>query len=387
MNPVFQLFLNARVNGIMQGLQDPRLLPQPMIWNDRIPDVPADESEIMARFNGTMMIADLIADDAKAGIYSMGAFSFYSGSVPNLKIGVGMNQAMINVLGRLKQFYDNPNDLGVFSDWQGRAILNALYAVQLRKETLKLAMVMDDFSYDRLGIKMTGVTWGMPSALKITVSVDWSSTSATPISDIQAARRTARITRGKNLSRATMTTVALQYAAATTEFQTQVKNVFLAASLGGPTPSIPLQSDAVIKLLMEKIIGGVDGAFVIEIDDRHIETTNSAGLTTVSAIMPVNRVVLTDPADDGNSNIWDFAQGIVTESVISGFLPVTPLGPISGGRGPIGYVTATDLAANPPGIVHWAVDRGFPRRHQLQCSACLTVGSFSDTVSTTLPLP
>jgi hypothetical protein len=51
--------------------------------------VPADDDEIMARFIGFPLIADLIADDAKAVTYSFGKFQFESYKIPKLKVGVG----------------------------------------------------------------------------------------------------------------------------------------------------------------------------------------------------------------------------------------------------------------------------------------------------------
>jgi hypothetical protein len=52
----YEFLAAARITNIMQGLQDPRLLPQQLIWNQRIPDVPAMDEEIMARFVGQVLI-------------------------------------------------------------------------------------------------------------------------------------------------------------------------------------------------------------------------------------------------------------------------------------------------------------------------------------------
>ena len=389
-------FNSVRVNGILQSLiQDPRLLPAPMVWRSRIPSKPAPAEEIMARFYGTLLIADMIADDAKAGVYDQGTFQTETNKVPNFKIGIRMNQSMLNTLMRLQRYGGGDGmDQAMFQDWQNQSLLNALYGVELRKEQVRIAMLMDEMTYDRLGIKMTGVTWGMYSDLKTTVGTDWSNPNSTPLSDIQTQRRLARIRYGKNFTRMTLSTAALQYAVNTTQFINQAKTFGFGMFNGVPSPAIPLQSDGTMKTILSRLISGADaeagggGQFDIEIDDRRFWTQDSTGLTTNTPLQPITKVILTDSADDGNTNVWDFAQDIVTESVLMGLAPLSMVGgglPMS--YGPIGYVTLSDLQANPPGLVHWAVDRGFSRRKQLQCSACLTVGNFADTITTQNVLP
>lgn len=382
-------YLNAaRVTGIIQGLQDPRLLPQPLIWNQRIPDVPAADDEILASYQGQLLIADIIADDAKAVVYSMGRFAFESTKIPNLKMGLGMNQSMLNIFNRLAQNNALRDDLNLFTNLQNRMMINVKYGVELRKEVLKVAMLLDGFSYNRLGIVMNGVTWGMPTDLKVTSGVAWTSTSATPITDIQTVRRVARVRYGVELNRATMTTAALQYAAATTEFQTQAR--LLGFGLAGfPAPAIPIQSDAMIQQIFSRLLGGGEGgAFIVEIDDRRYWSQDTAGLIGSAPILPLNNVLLTSTANDGNTNAYDFANGVVTEGIVSSFAPVNVIGgSIPQGFGPVAYSTAADPALNPPGVVTWGVARGFPRKHSKPASAVLNVGAIAEVISLGVPFP
>src|SRR3954462_4158381 len=97
----YELFAAARINGILQGLQDIRLLPgQAMLWTgNRIPDTPALDEEILARFIDFTQIADISADDAEAVTYQQGKFQFETNKIPNLKHGTAINQAMLNQLG------------------------------------------------------------------------------------------------------------------------------------------------------------------------------------------------------------------------------------------------------------------------------------------------
>ncbi len=379
-------FSSARVTGIMQGLTDPRLLPQPLIWNARVPDVPAVDEEATAKYVGTLLIADLIADDQKAVTYSQGRFQFERYQVPNLKMGIGMNQAMINALQRIQAMGGVPNDdVGYFTNRWMQNVADAKYGVELRKEVFKIGMLLDGFSYDRLGIKMSSVSWGMYSDLKITSSPAWTSTSGLPITDINLLRSTAQQRYGITLNRATMTTPDLRAMVATTEFQTQVKNVYLTNLLGGPAPTATLQGDPLLKTLAQLVIAGTGEAFTIELDDRRFWSQDAAGAITSNRFHPIGKVLLTSTANDGNSNAYDFANCPVTEGIVGSMFPSNVMGGIQQGRGPIGYTTLADASLNPPGTVTWAVARGCPRKHMAQASGYVSTGVSSETFDTSVP--
>jgi hypothetical protein len=99
-----------------------------------------------------------------------------------------------------------------------------------------------------------------------------------------------------------------------------------------------------------------------------------------AALWPINKVGLSNSGDDNDPTAYDFANGITTESIVSGLVKNEMLGTIGGPtRGPIAYATApSDL--NPPQVVYWGVARGFPRKYRLQATAVLTVGTFTDTI-------
>lgn len=378
----------ARITGVMRGLTDPRLLPIPLRWNSRVPDVPATDEEVSAKYVGTLLIADLIADDAKAVTYSQGRFQFQTVQVPNIKMGIAMNQAMINALARIQAMGGVENDdTGFFTDRYNQNIADAKFGVELRKEVFKLGMLLDGFSYDRLGIKMSGATFGMYSDLKVTPGTGWqTAATATPLSDLQNVRSIAQQRYGINLDRASMSTPALRAMVATTEFQTQVKNVYLTNLLGGPAPVAPLQGDPMLKRLGELVISGTGEAFTIEIDDRRYWSQDNTGATTSNRVHPINKVLLTSAANDGNGNAYDFANCVVSESIVANRLGTAVIGgnlPV--GRGPIGYATPADANLNPPGIVTWAVARGAPRKHQNAASSVLTVGAISETFDASVP--
>lgn len=378
----------ARVTGIMQGLTDPRLLPIPLRWNTRVPDVPATDEEVSAKYVGTLLIADLIADDAKAVTYSQGRFQFQSTQVPNLKMGIAMNQAMLNSLGRIQAMGGVANDeVNFFTNRYNQNIADAKFGVELRKEVFKLGMLLDNVSYDRLGIKLTGMTYGMYSDLKVTPGTGWQSTSSTPLTDINTLRSVAQQRYGINLDRVTLTTPALRAMVATTEYQTQIKSTAFASLFGGPTPAAPLQSDQYLKRQAEIILGGTGEPVMIEVDDRRYWSQDTSGAITSNRLHPINQVLLTSSANDGNANAYDFANCTVTESVVANMLGGASVigGSMPVGRGPIGYTTPPNAQLNPPGIVTWAVARGAPRKHMNQASAVLTVGSLTETYDTSVP--
>jgi hypothetical protein len=368
-------FLQAvRINRIMQALQDTRELPGDLVWSQRINDVPAMDDEIMARFVGRAQIADIVADDNAAVVYQTGKFTFESTAIPNLKHGTSMTQGMLNQLNALAG--QITPDMGIFSAWERRTIDNLLLGIRQRREALIIAMLIDGFSYDRLGIKMTNVSWGMPSDLKITVAITWDNPgTATPVADILGARLVARTRYGIDYRRVSMTTTDFRYMIATTEFQNKAK-AFL-------PPQLTFTNLALAALDQQRALAESTLGMTIELNDGRYWSQDAQGTPTSTPFHPVGKVILTDPANDNSDAVWDFANGIVTESIVAGLLGGGGMfGSLGGPQyGPVAYATPANPQLNPPGIVYWGVQRGFPRKHLLQSSAVLTVGSYGDLIS------
>lgn len=377
MPPFTQTLQSTRINGVFQGLLDPRTLPQQLLWSQRVPDVPAEDGEIMARFIGNIQIADLIADDQRAATYSFGKFQFESTNIPNLKVGQNMTQAMINQLLAIQRNGNISNDqIGVrmFSDAENRALLNVRLGVAWRRESLIIGMITDSFSYDRLGIKLTG-TWGMPADLKITVATAWSdAANATPVNDILTAKLVASTRYGITYDRVTMSTAAFRLMIATTEFQAKAR-MYLA-------PNVSYVNLTLADLQFQTRIAETVLGMTLEFYDARYQTQSAAGVITQEPFLPLNKVVLSFTGNDRNSMAMDFANGVVTESIVSAAIG----GPVDGGPqlGPIAYATG-DPNLNPPQITYWGVQRGFTRKHQPQATACLSVGTVTETVSTAQP--
>lgn len=373
----------ARINAVIQGLQDVRTLPQELKFLQRTPLVPAVDSEVLARFVGYVQIADLIADDAAALTYNTGKISMESTTIPNIKVGAHLTQEMLNMLNAIKANGAIQNDeVGIFSNYESRMVDMLLLGVRQRMEALIVACALDGMSYNRLGIQMSGVTWGMPSDLKVTPSTTWdTAASATPVNDILGVKLIGRVRYGIEYDRVTMSTQAFRYMIATTEFQAKARQ-YLA-------PNVSYVNLALSSLDQQRKIGEAVLGMEIELYDARYWSQDAAGATTQAPYLPINKVILSYSGNDNNPNAINFANAVTTESIVSSLIGnqngSAMIGQFNGPeRGPIAYATGPkDL--NPPNITYWAVARGFPRKWQLQSTAVLTVGSFSDQIAVGVP--
>jgi hypothetical protein len=84
----FEQLTVQRVNRRLNALQDVRDMPQELKFLKRTPMVPALDNEIMARFVGRAQIADLVADDGVAAVYSLGKFCTYPHEISGASWGM-----------------------------------------------------------------------------------------------------------------------------------------------------------------------------------------------------------------------------------------------------------------------------------------------------------
>jgi hypothetical protein len=372
MSTSLQLLQAARINTIMQALQDTRLLPQQLKFLNRTSVVPATDGEIMASYQGYAQIADLVADDAQALTYNTGKFVFETTAVPNLKLGIHMTQETINQMLAIQAAQASAMDRVAFLDWETRTIDALLLGVRQRMEALIVAMHVGSLNYDRLGIKMTNVTWGRPSDLNVTSSITWDNpTTATPVSDILTVARVAAVRYGEVFNRVTMSTQALIYMLATAEFQAKAKGWL---PVGFAFSNVAVENMDQMSQLASKVLG-----MQIETYDARYWSQSTAGAITSAPFLPTAKVVLSATDDDNDPSCLDFANGVVTESVVASLATTSMAGSLGGPqRGPLAYATVPpDL--NPPNVTYFGVARGFPRLHRKSCGACLTVGTFTDT--------
>lgn len=355
---------SARINKIVLTLADQLEMEQSLVFLERTPVINADDDEIVGKFKGQVYAADIIADDQEAVVYESGSFDFYTTSIPNLKVGQRVGQTMINRLNRLKKNTPIGTDLQFFKDWQNQMAESLVMGIRQRMNALIVAMQLDSLSYDRLGVKLSNATWGMPSDLKATVSTTWDDASnSTPITDLQIMlTETAPDTYGEQYNRVTMSSKAFRYLTQTTEFQNRIKGELRYAFGAG---QINTRDTGQMRQLLANIINAE-----VEIYDGTFWTRANNGAKTRERYLPNNKVLLSNTNDDNNRSTMDFANGVVTESIVQGIIGE------GGGEafGPISYYTANENL-NPPDLTAWAVGRGFPRRHRESATAVLTVGT------------
>lgn len=368
------VFNNVRVNAVFQGLLDPRTLPGEFLFSRRVPTVRAVDSEITARFIQYPQIADLIADDQRAVVYTTGKFQLSTTKVPNLKIGMNMTQSMLN---QVLQIANNPGSATTdfFTDWESAGLYNLRLGIAQRVEVMLVAMMTDSMVYDRLGLKVNA-SWGMPSPFKVTVGTAWDNVAATPIDDVLNMRRLAQVAYGIRLNRLTMSLAAFNYMIATTQFQNRAKALLPTTLVLGT--NYATQNTDEMRALAVRILDGIQ----IELYDQMYWSQNEAGTPSMFPFLPINKVIFDSTNNDGNRMVWDLANTQVTEALVAS-LGGDPIGPANA-VGPLTYVTFPP-ALDPPNLTYWAVQRCFPRKHMLQANACFTVGSFTDPIGATVP--
>lgn len=370
----------ARIRQIWQGLQDVRTIPQTLVWLNRTRVVPALDAEIIGRYVGTTILADLVADDARASVIEAGRFQFERYVQPNIKHGRAFSQAQLAQLDTINRSGDVSGDNGIVGNYINNEQAQLMNGIDQRREALIVAMLIDAFSYNKLGIQINGATWGMPSDLKVTPTNPWTdAVNGTPINDILTLKRTAQVRYGQTFDRVTMSLSVLNLIVQTAEFQTRARFVLMP---GMSIAQLPLNNTS----YAQNIVGNLMGIDV-ELYDARAWAQATDGTITSSPYLPLNKVLLTNSADDNDPNAWDFSNGVVTESLVASMANTNMIGRFAGPTyGPVGYTTAPpDL--NPPNLTMWGVARGWPRKHRLQSSAVLTVGTVTDLVSTSVPFP
>jgi hypothetical protein len=278
---------------------------------------------------------------------------------------------------------NDPNNF--VSNMENGIIDSLLLGLRQRRESICVARILDGFSYDRLGIKLNGVSWGTPADLKITPAHPWTDhTLGTPVTDILSAKEIAKVRYGIEYDRLTLPLSAFRQMIQCVEFQNQVK-LFLLPGFSFANLSIQNTQQ------MEELAKNVLGLKFIETYDSRSWSQDDAGNETSTRFWPINKVALTDSNSDNNVSVADFAHGVPTEVAVANMIPGGGgmIGQLPKGTfGPIGYVTGEH---NPPQLTYWGVDRGWSRKYLLQESAVITVapdsgvGAIVDYIPTTEP--
>lgn len=361
-----EFFQNVRINRLVQTLANQLEIAEPLTFLARTPLVNADDDEIVGRYSGPVFAADLITDDAEAVVVEGGRLETTGvtpGTIPNIKIGASVGQGMINRLRLLQRGIQLAGQSDLITGWENQLAQNLVLGVRQTQNYLCAAMFLDGVVYDRLGVKISA-GFGTPNTLKVTTGVWTNTAAATPLADIQTMLNVTAPSVGKTYNRVDIATPTLQKIFATDEFATRVR---LYLRLTPDQFTLNPYDVANLKALLEAITG-----VTFNEENSTFRVRNTDGTSTSQRVMPENKVIFSNTADDNNPAAYDFANGIVTESVVAPLIQGAP--EIPGGEqfGPVSYYWGNpDL--NPPRINAFAVARGFPRKHDIYSHAILTV--------------
>jgi hypothetical protein len=373
MYPGFEYMTALRLTQVIQGLIDIRDINAGLLWVGRTPITPAADGEILGRFIGNVLIADLIAEDSAAAVYSAGKIQFETYTRPKIKMGRSLTESQLSQLDQIRRGEIRGEE--AFLNFIGPIATTCLAGIRQRMEFLIVGMLTDTIVYDRLGFKVTGASWGMPADLKVTTANPWDNpATGTPVSDILAMDLIGAVRYGLTYNRLTMSTQAFRYAIATTEFQNKAK-VFIPAQLS--FTNLNLANLQQMRILAENTFGKA-----IELYDSRYFAQDTAGNNTSGPYQPINKVILDNTANDNNAMVRDFSNGIPQETKFLGLPNAAVIGgeTLQGGQyGPIAYMTYPP-ELNSPELSLWAVAKGWPRKPKVQSNAVLTVGAFNDLV-------
>jgi hypothetical protein len=338
----------ARINRIIGTLAAELEIRRPLNFLAMLPIVPAFDDELVGRFTGKIMAADIIADDQKAVVNEHLTIELNTNVIPNVKHGQRLGQKTLN---RIKAIEENRMPMvggaNRLRDWEQELVANLLLGVRWRMNMMAAAMMLDSFSYDRFGVKLASVTWGKPSDLKVTPSVSWAtSATATPIADILAVDQTARLKYGITYDKITMSTLDFRDMIATTEFANKA-TLFVGGTAFLMTPAaLRTRADPEMRELATKILGKD-----IVWDDTIFNERAGDGSITTTRALPLHKVLLSRKEDEGNADTWDFANGVPTESNVADMIGgPAPTGLGGQAFGPIAYYSAPgELRVASPG--------------------------------------
>lgn len=363
----FKFLDNVKINTIVQTLADQLEDTDRLLFLNRTEIVNSDDEDILGKWKGAVYAADIVAEDQKALTYESGSIQFVQNLIAKFKIGTTIPENVIKRIDRLDRNLGTSNDMSFFTDWQNKTGEDLVRGIRQRVNEIICAMQRDSYTYDRNGINLSNVTWGMPSDLKVTAATDWSdAVNSTPITDLQTiAVDTAPDAYGEQYNRVTMSNTAFKFLIASNEFANKFKGE-LRFAFG--TGQINLKDTGAMRQMVANLIN-----MEIEVYDETFWEVANNGAKTRKRVLPKNQVIFSDTGNDNNRNAMYFANGVVTESIVanmygySGFDSGEAFGPISY------YEPGGNL--NPPTVEAYAVLRGFPVKVRETCTAVLTVGS------------
>lgn len=361
-----------RINAIVEEVQqEPDTDADRRLFDSMIPTVEASDNEVLARFrSGRARAADIIQLDQKAAVHAPEPVRLTQTNIPKIKHGTSLTEQMLALMEDIRMNLANTRNKQIFDNWVINETRNLINGVRDTRELLFVAMMLDDLDYNRYGIIMRDVNWGTPASLKSTPLFPWTDTvNATPVSDIQTSQRIASDTYDEPRDVIVMTRKAEQYIYATQEFQ-RLKPAYLTQFLNAT--NLPNQDTNFNRMILRRMFASDQGDVDLYIYDKRTYVPQNDGSAAPVKFMPENKVILTSRSHMNDANTWDFANAIVIETM-QGKVP-SILESFDGAQsGPVAYATGADPQGNPPGEILWAVQRGFPRKHNEAANSVITI--------------
>jgi hypothetical protein len=353
---------NTIIAAITESQQEQAERRRPRKYLDRVPLVPADDEDIISIWTANRIAADVIAPNQAARTVAAGSLQFNVHELPNIKIGAHLNQQDINRIERLrmKQQAGIAGKEAQFLFWDS-IVRQSREGVLDRLNNLAAQMLIGNLNYNRLGVQISS-NMLMPTDLKVTVSIPWTSASATPVTDIANQKRYCELTYGFVPNRATMARADWINMLKTTQFAQLGQSLYKIAA----TNVVNVDNWPLMQTLFSQLTD-----LVVEIDDHAIRTENADGTVQIIKDIPDGTVLLTSTMDDNDPSMFDIGNAPLTEALVSNLVG-TPVDLGGQERGPAVFAT-TDHQLNPPQITVWGAARAFPRRKALACSTVLIV--------------
>lgn len=390
------------VTRIMQETRDGLTLPMPLRWYARANMPNVSDDEMTLKESGQIFAADIISADAKAHIRESGAFSFAQFTSNKIKHGWGINETMLKLLRRLSAGKAMDNEYFSFNAYIQRQARKLEIGAQQRVETMINAMLVDGFTYNRLGIQLTG-SWGMPADLKFNPVAAWRNADGTvnvaarPLADITNALLYSLRHYGEAYNRISMTFSALQAMVKTTEFKdtfqgegfkyAQTSDAGTNARSASPMFHLDFIGNFISDSLRMQTGMNSNGTenkgrqVQFEVCEEQYREYSESSNILANGFTPFHpgqgTLIFTNTEDDNTSNGWDVGNGECIEGLMasmggSAVIDAAAFAQMGTAYGPLGYMTQADVHLNPAGMAMWNVRWNAPRKHRDTCSAKLT---------------
>ncbi len=363
-------FSTTRITRLVQTLASELEVSQPLTYLNRTRIVPVvDDIEILGSFSGPIFAADLITEDAEAVVVEGGRYEVSANvaSIPKIKIGARVSESMIRKLGQMRQGIQLQGDSDLIWGWELNFARGLITGVRQRMNSLCAAMMLDNHTYDRLGVKIAG-SFGSPAALKpvLLTTARWitaNKATMTPIATIEGLRRYALTEYGKAYNRIDMSTEVFDIITSSDEFAERIR-LFLAIEPSMFSMSL-IPEERRVDLFRQLT------RLTPNLEDATMRVRNANGTSTQTRYLPGHQVILSNTSDDNTGEAYDFANGIVTESIVA---PLITGAPDFGGEqvGPVAFYNG-NRELNPPDLRCWAVARGLPRKHDKHTTAVIQI--------------